>query len=180
MLKNYGRTHPGNWMRALVGWVSWPPENQGEPQPTHVRHTYPLTLILAMGEEARHILQTNGVGDGRWGWLSRSDNRWREQEYREEQSRKKASFKVVWRWEQGDASTLDPIFSKSSLSLGNIDLDAVCPLRGWVLPEGVGPLGCHEPQTGLLPPPVWEVQGFLPRHQAPLSNCLLWYRSEWL
>ena len=64
MLKNYSLTHPGHWMRECVGWGSQRPANQGETQPTHVRHTFLLTLILAMGEEARHILQTNGVGDG--------------------------------------------------------------------------------------------------------------------
>lgn len=74
----------------------------------------------------------------------------------------------------------DPMFSKSSLSLGNIDLDAVCSLRGWVLPERGCPLGGHEPPTGLLPVPVWEVQGFLPRYHTLLSNSLLWYGSWWL
>lgn len=34
---------------------------------THVRHTFLLTLILAMGEEAWHILQTDGV----WQWALR-------------------------------------------------------------------------------------------------------------
>lgn len=77
-------------------------------------------------------------------------------------------------------SALGPAFSKSSLSLGNIDLDAVCPLRGRVLPEGCGPLGCHEPPSGLLSVPVGEVQGFLPCYHTLLPNGLLWYWSWWL
>lgn len=78
---------------------------------------------------------------------------------------------------QGDVSALDPLPSKSSLSLGNIDLDAVRPLRGRVLPEGRRPLGRHEPPPGFLPVPVREVQGFLPRYHALLPNGLLWYWS---
>lgn len=80
----------------------------------------------------------------------------------------------------GGASAADPVSSKSCLSLGNIDLDAVRTLRCRVLPEGGRPLGCHEAAAGLLSVPVRQVQGFLPCYHSLLSSCLLWYRSWWL
>lgn len=77
-------------------------------------------------------------------------------------------------------SALDPVSSKSSLSLGDIDLDAVRPLRGRVLPEGRRPLGRHEAPPGLLSVSVRQVQGFLPCYHALLPDGLLWYWSWWL
>ena len=63
--------------------------------------------------------------------------------------------------------------SEAGLGLGDVDLDAVRPLRGRVLPEGGGPLGGHQPPPGLLPLAVLEVQGALPRHAAaPLRRPL--------
>jgi len=69
-----------------------------------------------------------------------------------------------------------PSSSQSGLSLWDVDLDAVRPLRRRVLAEGGGALGGHEAAPGLLPLAVGQVQG-LPRHQAPLPHRLLWYRS---
>lgn len=80
----------------------------------------------------------------------------------------------------GGASATGPVSSKSRLSFGNIDLDAVRSLRPRVLPEGGRPLGCHEAPAGLLAVPVREVQGFLPCYHALLSSRLLWYGSWWL
>lgn len=65
--------------------------------------------------------------------------------------------------------------SEPSLGLGDVDLNAVCPLGGRVLAEGGGSLGCHEPTAGFLALSIRQVQGLFPCDgEFPLGG-LLWY-----
>lgn len=64
---------------------------------------------------------------------------------------------------------------EACLGLWDVDLDAVCALRGRILAEGGCPLGSHEPPPGFLTLSVRQVQGLFSRDRKFSFGGLLWY-----
>lgn len=66
--------------------------------------------------------------------------------------------------------------SKPCLGFRDIDLDAVCPLCGWVLSERSCPFGSHEASASFLPLAVLKVQRALSHYTATPPGWPLWQR----
>lgn len=71
---------------------------------------------------------------------------------------------------------INPWTSKPCLGFWDVDLNAVCPLCGWVLSERSCSFGSHEASAGFLSLAVLKVQRALPCHATTPFGRPLWQR----